>query len=124
MEEFDAVRTLHLVLVHDDEFVEPSLLGHSSARFVGDTLHVVTTKIDYDWLALGTQPLPLPQSDQMRVVESFTLSEDRSRLLYTMRIDDPVMLGTPMTFEKFYQYQPGITLNPYECDQDRVSLSE
>lgn len=116
LEEYDGVRTIHMTNAHDDRAIAPSLFGYSTGRWDGDTLYITTTKMDYDWLALGTTPLPLPQSENMFIGESFTLSVDRNRLNYTMDISDLDMLMEPMSFEKYYQYQPGADLEPYQCD--------
>lgn len=121
IEEYDGVRTIYLKQEHDDSAVQPSLMGYSTGRWEGQTLHVKTSKIAYDWAAIGTRPTPLiSQSQQMYVEESFTLNENREHLDYTLRIEDPVMLSAPMEFGKYFQYQPDAVLKSFECDRDEM----
>lgn len=116
MEEYDAVRTIHLTEIHDDRNQTPSILGYSTGRWINDTLVVTTTKINYNFLHVATTPLLIPQSDQIQLQETFKLSLDRNRLEYSVFVTDPVMLETPMLFTKYWQWQPGATIQPYNCN--------
>lgn len=117
LEEYDTVRTFHLAGVHDDSGAEPSLLGHSTGRWQGDTLLVTTTKIEYPYLHVGSVPNYIPQSEYARMQETFRLDEERDKLHYTLTVTDTQMLTKPMVFSKYYVWRPGESLNPYLCDE-------
>ena len=62
-----------------------TLLGHSIGRWEGDTLAVVTTKIEANVLDIHGTPF----SFAIHLVERFTPSADGSRLDYWLTITDP-----------------------------------
>ena len=117
LEEYDTVRTIHLTDIHDDSQVEHSLLGHSTGRWQDDTLVITTTKIDYPFLHVGSQPSFIPQSKFAQMQETFRLDEARDKLHYTLTVTDTAMLTKPMVYAKYYQWKPGETLQPYLCDE-------
>ena len=85
LEEWSAVRTIHMT--NDDSPVAPtpSLLGHSTGRWEGATLMVTTTRIDYPYMdEHGT-----PQSDATEIVERFSLSDDGNSLNWSATVTDP-----------------------------------
>lgn len=110
LEEFDALRTVHIQATHDDSRAPVSLLGYSSGVWEGPgdrKLVVTTSKIDNK--ALGARA---------RMTETFELSADRNRLLYTATMADPdrpASNAPPVVVSRYYQYRPGAKLQPYEC---------
>lgn len=116
IEEYDAIREIHVSDVHDDAAAIQGHLGYSSGRWDGDTLIVTTSNIDFAYLDVLSIPKAIPQSPDVHVVETFTLREGGSFLDYTMRVTDPVTLTEPMTFAKYWQFRPGATVEPFECD--------
>lgn len=78
--------------------VAASHLGYSVGRWDGRTLIVETTRVNYPrFETSGT-----PQSEQVRIEETFTVSEDQSRLDYRMTITDPSTFTMPATYERYY----------------------
>lgn len=110
IEEWDTVRTIYL----DPEAVEnpqPSRLGYSVGRWEGSTLVIDTTHIDHPLLDdEGT-----PMSDQVRIVERYTLSEDDTRLDYEVSVTDPVYLLEPAVWTAVWAWEPGVRIEPFEC---------
>lgn len=107
LEENDQVRTIHMTARHDDAQAKPSLMGYSSGVWQGageKKLVVTTTKIDNKALGAGA-----------RLVETFELSADRNHLDYTSTVTDPAKPGQPVTTTKYWQYQPGSVVQPYNC---------
>jgi hypothetical protein len=115
LEEYDAVRLIHMNTQHDDTGIAPSLMGYSTGVWQGDKLVVTTTKIDYRFLMVESLPLPVMQGPRISLVETFRLSKDRNRLDYTLAVTDPDMFTKPMTFTKYWQYQPGAKVDAYNC---------
>ena len=91
-EEFDVARTLHLDSIVDPASQPYSALGYSVAEWEAEnTLVVETTRINFTHMDLGGTG----QSDQVKIVERYMLSEDKSRMDYEVIITDPVMLTAP-----------------------------
>lgn len=90
---------------------EPSPQGYSRARIEGDTLIIETTRIDYH----SYGDLGPAQSDESRVVERFTLSEDGTRLDYEITITDPVMLAEPWQWGGAFVYREDAELRSWNC---------
>ena len=99
-EEFDSIREVHMGGPHNDPGTSGDL-GYSTGRWVEDTLTVTTTLGGTD--------------SGMQVHETFYLSDDHNRLQYSQVIIDPEMRLTPTVNEKWWQYQPGAFVQPYEC---------
>ncbi len=82
--EWDARRTIYLDGRKRPDNQAPSLLGHSLGRWDGDTLVVETSGIAANiasWSAL------IEHSDQLRVVERYTRSQDGKTLLLTATME-------------------------------------
>ncbi len=118
IEEYDAMRRIHLQDTHEPGNEPPSHLGYSSGRWDGGTLTVTTTNVDYGFFNVLAAPKPIPQSADIRIVETFRLRDGGEYLDYTMTVTDPTMLTQPMTYEKFWQWSPGATIEPYVCAPD------
>ncbi len=97
-EYFGVTRTIHLAGAVDPETVPPSPLGYSTGHWEGDTLVVETTRINYPYFSSGGAP----QSEDVHVLERFTLSEDQSELTLQMTITDPLTFTEPATAERLY----------------------
>jgi hypothetical protein len=110
IEEYDSVRTIYMdpeALLDDT----PTKLGQSRGRWVGDELHVTTRHIDWPFFdASGT-----PQSDDVELFERFSLSEDRSQLIYRLKATDPATFTRPVELDKAWMWRPGEVVKPYEC---------
>lgn len=100
-EEFDAIREVQMGVPHNDPNTSDNL-GYSTGKWIGDTLSVTTT-----FAGSGSG---------MQIHETFHLSDDHNRLLYSQVIIDPEMRTMPTVNKKWWQYQPGAFVQPYECD--------
>lgn len=97
-EYFGVVRTFHLEDAADPQTQPASPLGYSVGYWEGSTLVVETTRINYPWF----NSAGAPQSEDVRVLERFELSEDQSELMYRITITDPVTFTGPATYERLY----------------------
>ncbi|MFC3100122.1 hypothetical protein [Altererythrobacter lauratis] len=87
-----------------------SYLGHSRGRWEGNTLVVETTHLNglSPMVIVGPTNRPIPTSDQLRMVEHFTLTGP-GQVYYEAWVHDPVVLtepfkmGFPWTRDDDYQ---------------------
>lgn len=108
-EYYDTFRTIHMKPSSDTPEVPKDGLGYSTGHWFGDTL-VVETLLYRDGGVDG--------DDHMQVHETFTLSADHNRLQYTQAIIDPLMRKMPSIAKKWWEYQPGGFVQPYDCKTD------
>lgn len=101
-EEFDTIREVHMGIPHDDPGTHTDSLGYSTGRMEDGRLVVTTTFEGSD------SPIQLH--------ETFQLSTDHNRLLYTSALIDPESNNAPTVNSKWWQYQPGAFVQPYDCD--------
>ena len=118
IEEYDATRVIHLQDEHDPGDGPHDHLGYSSGRWDGDTLIVTTTDIDFDYFNVLAAPKAISQSPNVHVLETFKLREGGAFLDYTMTVTDPETFTRPLTFNKYGQFRPGATVEPYSCDEN------
>jgi hypothetical protein len=98
-----------------------SAMGSSVARYEGDALVIVTSRIAAN-LAPWGQGFPtgtlLPfdgrHSGELRVVERYTRSDDGERLLLTATLEDPWALREPLVLKKVWGAAPDQEISPYE----------
>ena len=111
IEEWDAVRVIHLSGGVGPQSATPSRQGYSVGRWEGRTLFVETSRVNAPFLdGSGT-----PQSEDVEMVERFSLSEDESRLDYEIVITDPQNLVEPAVWEGAWAWVPGADVKPFEC---------
>ena len=72
--------------------LEPSYAGHSIGFWEGDTLFVDTVGFEAGWIAP-----PTPNSEQLRIVERFTLDTETMGLRRDYTATDPEYLAQPYT---------------------------
>lgn len=91
----------------------PTLLGHSVGRWEGDTLVVETSGVTANITGWDAQ-----HSDQLRVVERFSRSQDGDTLLLTATLEDPWSLREPLVMKKIWRWAPDQTITPYDnCER-------
>ena len=100
-EEFDTIRTVHMGIAHDDPGTHTNNLGYSTGRMDGGRLLVTTT------FEGSNSPIQL--------YETFQLSADHNRLFYTSTLVNPESNNVPAVASKWWQYQPGAFVQPYDC---------
>jgi len=97
-EYFGTVRTIHVDDAVDPETQPASPLGYSVGRWEDNTFVVETTRINYPYFNSGGAPM----SEDVRVVERYTLSEDQTELAIHLTVTDPVTFTAPATYERLY----------------------
>ncbi|MGD2167941.1 MAG: DUF6152 family protein, partial [Gammaproteobacteria bacterium] len=76
LEEYDAVRTIHMDQQPSPTDGQRTPLGHSVGEWNGETLVVTTTRLNWPWFSQSGIPL----SPQATLTERFTPAADGSRL--------------------------------------------
>lgn len=89
----------------------PTKMGLSIGQWEGNTLVVQTDQI----VAPAFTGQGQMQSNEMKVIEKFILSDDQSRLDYEVEIDDPISLEEPIYFKSYY-LALGETFSAISCD--------
>jgi hypothetical protein len=110
LEEYDSLRTIYM----NSETVPaptPSILGHSTGHWDGETLVVETSHLNWGHL----QGRGIMLSDQVRLLERFTPTESGGRLEYELTVTDPTAFTEPVTMSKSWVYLPDVRVEPYEC---------
>lgn len=111
LEEWDTVRPIHMTAGADPASQPATPLGYSVGRWEGETLVVETTRIDWPFFDdVGT-----PQSSEVETEERFWLSDDRTRLNYTLEVTDAVTFLEPVTLEGYWVWAPGQEIKPFNC---------
>ena len=95
---FSTTRYIHLNVPDNQTPPEPSPLGYSVGHWEGNTLHIETTRINYPYFDVRMAP----QSKNVRVLETYTLSEDQSRLDYKYTVIDHITFTRPATLTRVY----------------------
>jgi hypothetical protein len=108
---FNDVRHIHLTDKHSEN-VKPSWYGESIGHYEGGTLVVDTIGIDErTWVdGFGT-----PHTNQMHLVERFTLIENGEVIEARIRVEDPGAFTAPWTaIQRFRQYEAAVRQVPIE----------
>lgn len=107
------VRRVYIDQQHPKD-LDPSWLGHSVGHWEGDTLVVDTVGFnDETWLDEQGHP----HSEDMRVVERFTRSDDGQALNHEITIDDPTMYRQAWGVKKSYPLQNDKQVTEYVCER-------
>ena len=117
-EVYGGIRRIYFDQKRDDDFL-PSVMGHSTGHWEGDTLIVETTHIRKEGIGRFSGNPPI--SAARRIVEKISLGKDsqgRKQLRNEMTIEDKVVLTTPVTMVMFYKWSPDIEVGEYLCQQD------
>jgi hypothetical protein len=114
MEEYDAVRTVHMNQNSAPEGTAGSLHGYSTGRWDGNTLLVHTDHMNWGWFDQAGIPL----NEDATVDEQFELADDGSRLDYTMIVTAPSTFTEPVSLSKFWLFVPGVEVKPFDCAKD------
>lgn len=112
--EWAASRTVYMDGREPPEDLMPTPMGFSVGRYESDALVIETTAISAN---LVRQPAMFPHSDQLHMVERYTISEDRQRLFLTVRYDDAWALKQPLVLKKVWGWAPDQEIFPVECER-------
>lgn len=109
LEEWDGVRIIHMGADAGPD--APSPMGYSVGKWEDDALVVETSRIDYPYFDdLGT-----PQSDQMRIVERFSLDDSGDRLFWRAEVTDPLSFTEAVELEIEWRFIPGVSRKAFNC---------
>jgi hypothetical protein len=110
------LRTVYMNAEHPAD-LEPSTHGHSIGWWEGDTLVIDTVGYAPNTSGLGGS---VPSSAQKHTVERLSLSDARTRLRYSITVEDPVYLTEPATLSQQWDHRPDIDFSPANeaCDDD------
>jgi hypothetical protein len=109
------IRRIYLGERANEEDLFPDRNGYSVGRWEGDKLIVETTH-----LKEAVDQGRYPHSDEAKIVEEYSMvvNEDGTKVLTSkMTMTDPTFYTQPITAEKKWQFQPGVRLLPYECNE-------
>lgn len=109
--EGDVVRTVYMGIPPHPADQPPSRQGFSVGRLLGNSLAIYTHRIDFPYLGMSGIPL----SDELRVIERYTLSDDQSRLNFRITATDPESFTSEASWE-YYWLALGETFGQYDCD--------
>ncbi|MBN1240882.1 MAG: hypothetical protein JXB36_20450 [Gammaproteobacteria bacterium] len=102
-------RRIHVGMEAHPADLEPSYSGHSIGRWEGDTLVVDTIGF-----AAGVLSPPTRNSEQLHIVERFTLDPETMSLTREYTATDPVYLAEP--YESYdVMYLSDVPFQPAEC---------
>ncbi len=118
-EYFGVRRTVYMDGRGHPEDAARTLQGHSIGRWEGDTL-VVDTRLFADH-RIGNGP-GIPSGAQRHVIERLTLSEDGTRIIYDMFVEDPEYLVEPLSARVEWLYMPDLQRYGYDCDPEVSSM--
>lgn len=110
-EYYDLVRTVHMDRDEVPADAEYSHLGYSIGRWEGGDLVVETTRINWPWLDNRGTPL----SDELKVIERFSLSDDQSSLAFRIEMIDPETFTEPAVLSGNW-LALGDTIGRYDLD--------
>jgi hypothetical protein len=113
-EAFTQVRRVHLdapAIAPDD--AEPRFNGHSTGRWMGNTLVVETVGVK-----TSSRYRNVPHSAKMRITERLRLVNDEI-LENQVTIDDPEYLTKPWTWTWMYKRWPTYKIEEYVCEDNR-----
>jgi len=109
----DGERIVHLNASAHPAILEPSLHGHSIARWEGDTLVIDTVGFaPHRSGVIGGVASGLHK----HVVERLSLTEDRLHLTYEVTIEDPENLVAPFSFKQLWDHRPDMNAAGEGCD--------
>jgi hypothetical protein len=109
----DAVERVIRLDAASGDGAAPSVQGHSTGRWEGDTLVIETAGFAEHRIGNG---LGLPSGAQKRLVERLTLAEDGKSLTYRFELSDPEYLAAPVSGDVVWDYRPDLEVAPVACD--------
>lgn len=96
----------------------PNPYGISVAHWEGETLVATTADLDWPWF----DQAGIPKSDDMELVERFSVSEDNRYLNYSVTVTDPAIFTEPVVLERRWLSVPGEQLRSYQCNWEADHL--
>ncbi|MGI9260003.1 MAG: DUF6152 family protein [Gammaproteobacteria bacterium] len=109
---FGVLRRIHLTPPENLEEIPLSDLGVSVGRWVDDTLEVRTTRVSWPYIDDEGKP----QTENVEILERFSLIDNGSRLDYRQTVNDPESLLEPMNTGLVYADIGETTIEPLFCE--------
>ncbi len=111
----DMYRTIHMNLDEHPADLQPSRTGHSIGRWEDDVLIVDTIGFTSGIISTMAAQGFVPNSDQLRVVERFTLEDEKDALIRSYVAEDSLYLAEPFTGMDVVQVAD-LPYEPFNCD--------
>ena len=111
---FDMSRTVYMDGRDHPENGERTNQGHSVGWWEGDTLVVDTTLLSPH--RAGNSSSGVPSGEQKHVVERLSLSDDGTRAIVDVFVEDPEFLAEPFEGQTEMVYSPHLQLYAYDCE--------
>jgi hypothetical protein len=116
---YDIERTIHMDRPAPPPGEPPSRLGYSVGAWDNGALVVKTSRINWPYFdTIGT-----PLGPSVEVVERFALSQDQSRIDFTVTVTDPKTFTEPAVL-KGYWLALGDKLLRYNCQAQRADAAK
>lgn len=100
------------------EFVPPSRMGHSNAKWDGSTLVISTTNLEKTVRDFRGELI----SENARIEERYSLSEDGDTMTAVITVFDPENYSRPPVRRRQWQRNNEADIFPYTCDPDSFYL--
>ena len=110
-ENFHQVRRVWLNGRDHPEDAYPTLMGHSIGWWEGDTLVVDTRNVEAGYM----RPQGLPHTENLHVIERYTLLDGGERKQLVITIDDPEYYREPWSVTKTYVRFNEEDILDYDC---------
>ena len=108
----DIVRTIHMDMEAHPENLDLSRAGHSIGNWDGDTLVVDTVAFEEGYLDARSGA---KHSDQLHIVERFTMDPSDNSLSRAYTGEDPLYLAAPFSGQDEI-FLSGFPFDPYDCE--------
>ncbi|MDH4108214.1 MAG: hypothetical protein OEW35_07840 [Gammaproteobacteria bacterium] len=101
------------------DYMPPSRMGHSNGRWKGNTLVIDTTNLERTVRDFRGELI----SENARIEERYTLSDDGSTLTAVITVYDPEYYERPPVRRRQWKRDDGAEIFPYTCDPDSFYIS-
>ena len=113
LEEWNGVRTIHMNDTAPDEGLG-TIFGHSAGHWDGEVLVIETSGIGYPYY----NDAGAPMTQEMVVIERYSISSDRRRMDWTATIADPNVFTDSISFGGWAVWAPEIEIREFGCVVD------
>ncbi len=113
LEEWNGVRTIHMDDSAPDEGIG-TIFGHSAGHWDGEVLVIETSGIGYPYY----NDAGAPMTQEMVVIERYSISPDRRRMDWTATISDPNVFTDSVSFGGWAVWAPEIEIREFDCVVD------
>jgi len=117
IESDDNLRIIHMGEDASAAGQPASPLGYSVGRWDDNVLVVTTTRINWPYFKIQDL-VAAPQSEDVEIVERFTLDREAGELAYGFTATDPATFTEPVTAERYHvwRYRSGVEIDLYGCN--------